>query len=209
MTTIRNAGFFHLWFTVLFTALLAVRIFFHIKARTWRREGVRSEGPVVPILRVVVALPLIIVTCVYLFKPGILRWASFSVPEPWRWAGGLLATVALGLLVWIQVELGTNFSGELRIRRDHHLVLSGPYRYVRHPMYGTFLLLCAGSLLMTANWFFGGIGLVVVLTVMLLRTGREERMLIETFGESYLQYAARTGRFLPRLRSKASHPRQA
>jgi protein-S-isoprenylcysteine O-methyltransferase Ste14 len=196
--------FFHLWFTLLFTAVLAVRIFFHVKARTWRREGVRSEGLVVSILRVLVALPLIVVTCVYMFKPAILGWAAIPVPEAWRWAGALLATVALGLLVWIQTELGTNFSGELRIRSDHRLVVAGPYRYVQHPMYTCFLLMFAGFMLMTANCFLGGVGFVVVLIVMLLRTPREERMLAETFGEDYLQYAARTGRFLPRLGSKAS-----
>jgi protein-S-isoprenylcysteine O-methyltransferase Ste14 len=189
----------HLWFVTLFTLLLALRVYYHVRARTWDRGKADTESWALLLLRLFLGLPMVFAVLGYLVRPSLMDWASFPLPDSWRIAGGALATAALPVVWWVQHHLGRNFSSELRIRPDHRLVTSGPYRYVRHPMYSVMLLTFLGYLLLTANWFLAGAGLAILLLVMIFRTPREEAMLIAAFGDDYRAYMARTGRYLPRL----------
>lgn len=192
-------GAFHVIFVVLFAALIAVRLYFHFTARTWRREGRTAEG-VSLFLRFFVGIPLILCILVYLFRPQILAWASIPLGRISRGTGATVFAISLALLIWVQNALGKNFSTDLRIRSGHTLVTWGPYRYVRHPMYTALLLTFMGMGLLTANWFIGGAGIVVLIVIMVSRTPKEEAMMLATFGENYKRYAGSTGRYLPRLR---------
>jgi protein-S-isoprenylcysteine O-methyltransferase Ste14 len=77
-------------------------------------------------------------------------------------------------------------------------VTHGPYRWVRHPFYVTAALLMASVTVLASNWLIGLTSLIV-LVLLSVRTPKEERMLIERFGERYREYMARTGRFIPRI----------
>ena len=103
----------------------------------------------------------------------------------------------MALLVWVHRALGRNFSGTLALRPDHTLVVDGPYRWVRHPMYGCFVLLMLALLLLTANGVIGGLGFGAVGALLVLRTWREEAQLAERFGADYEAYRARTGALFP------------
>ena len=92
----------------------------------------------------------------------------------------------------------------IRTRREHTLVTSGPYRYIRHPFYVTSALALAANALTAANWFIALTGFAAVV-LLVLRTATEEAKLVERFGDDYRRYMALTGRFFPRLRS-ASPP---
>jgi len=83
-------------------------------------------------------------------------------------------------------------------RKHHTLVVTGPYRWVRHPFYCCAAFLVLATTLISANALFlvtGGL----VIVLLGLRTRIEERHLLMRFGEDYRQYMARTGRFFPRL----------
>ena len=82
------------------------------------------------------------------------------------------------------------------IKDSHTLVTSGPYRWIRHPIYTTYFASTLSFFLLTANWF---IGLVLVAMSILLasRVEGEEAMLLERFGDEYRAYMQRAGRFLP------------
>src|SRR5207244_2384452 len=110
-----------------------------------------------------------------------------------------LVVLGLLLLVWVHRALACNFSTTLRIRPDHTLVTSGPYHWVRHPMYTVFCLVFVGICLQTANGLLGGLGLSAIGIIMIVRTPLEEAQLVEKFGEEYRHYMQRTGRYLPRL----------
>ncbi|MBI3320029.1 MAG: isoprenylcysteine carboxylmethyltransferase family protein [Candidatus Omnitrophica bacterium] len=84
-------------------------------------------------------------------------------------------------------------------RKDHTLVTSGPYRYVRHPFYLSFGLGVLGGSLAMANWFILLTG-VLPLGFLMARTRIEEAKLIGRFGVEYQEYMRRVGRFLPRFR---------
>lgn len=84
------------------------------------------------------------------------------------------------------------------------IVTYGAYRYVRHPFYSAFLLALIGTLIACPH---PGTLVCLVYTALMLRytAGKEEHKLSNSeFGDEYRSYLARTGRFLPRLRSGAS-----
>jgi protein-S-isoprenylcysteine O-methyltransferase Ste14 len=186
----------------LFLALLAVRITYHRHAGTLRRReemraGMRREGAF-RWARLLLGLPYLAALPIWLLAPRWLGWAALGFPAPLRWVGAPIGVLGLALLVWVHRTLGRNFSGTLALRADHTLVVEGPYRRVRHPMYGAFLLLMLALVLLTANGVIGALGLGAMAALLVLRTPLEEAQLAERFGADYEAYRARTGALLPR-----------
>lgn len=121
--------------------------------------------------------------------------------SPLRAIAGLLVFVgSLGLFRATHKALGRNWSVTLRVREQHDLVTAGVYRFVRHPMYSAFWLWAIAQALTLQNWLVGPAGLVGFGTLYLLRVGREESLMRETFGPVWDSYAARTPRVIPFLR---------
>src|SRR3990172_2921796 len=134
-------------------------------------------------------------------SPSILAWAEIPLPEWVPWLGAVMVVVSFPLLIWVHQALGANFNTVLGVRDRHTLVTRGPYHWVRHPMYGVLFLFMAGLLLLTGNLLIGGAFLAGLLGTVGTRVAKEEAILEEEYGEEYRLYKARTGRFLPRLRS--------
>ena len=126
-------------------------------------------------------------------------WAFHMELPVWlRWGGVALGLAATVLLGWADHSLGENLSVTLQIKREHTLVTTGPYRWIRHPIYAAGLMFSVAGFLISANWlvgicFVGGICLLVA-----TRVPREEKMMLDAFGDRYRQYMLHTGRFLPR-----------
>lgn len=97
-------------------------------------------------------------------------------------------------------SLATNLTDTVVTRTRHTLVTSGPYRWVRHPLYVATALAVAVNAVVTVNWFLALTGVVSVV-LLAIRTRTEEEKLIERFGDASRNYMQRTGRFIPRLRS--------
>ena len=126
-----------------------------------------------------------------LFAPGLGQQMLEALLEV---VGGL----AIVLAYWTLTSLGKNLTDTVYVRKAATLVTHGPYRWVRHPFYITVGLLILSVTLLTANWLIGSCGLVVM-TMLVVRTSKEEQMLISRFGNDYRDYMARTGRFFPRI----------
>lgn len=137
----------------------------------------------------------------YLVNPASMAWASMPLPVAVRWLGVAIGATAAILLTWTFRRLGKNITDTVVTRRDHTLVLHGPYRWVRHPFYGSVTLFLLALSLIAANGFLLLTGAVVV-TLLVVRTRREEDHLIRRFGDAYREYMNRTGRFLPRWGSR-------
>jgi protein-S-isoprenylcysteine O-methyltransferase Ste14 len=134
----------------------------------------------------------------YLRRPIWMAWSSLALPAWVRWSG--LGVFVLGgcLLTWTLISLGKNLTDTVVTRREHNLVVSGPYRWVRHPFYDCVAMLVAGSALLAANWctaLTGGLLFVMFAT----RCRIEEEKLVARFGDEYRRYMEHTGRFLPKL----------
>ena len=108
--------------------------------------------------------------------------------------------MADGLLIWAFRHLGRNLTDTVVTRREHTLVIDGPYRWVRHPFYGSVALFVLGTSLIAANWFLFVTGGLVI-GLLIIRTRTEEEKLLGRFGDSYRAYMERTGRFVPKIRA--------
>jgi protein-S-isoprenylcysteine O-methyltransferase Ste14 len=110
------------------------------------------------------------------------------------WAAGMI------VLVWAARVLGGYMSQD-GVIEDHEVVASGPYRYVRHPVYGSFTAIAVGLGLVFRSYLLVGVA-AVWLAASLWWAAAEEALLSspDGLGEAYRSYSERTGRFLPRLR---------
>ena len=106
----------------------------------------------------------------WMINPGWMAWASVSLPFWSRWVGvgALLAGVAL--LVWTFRSLGANLTDTVVTRKKHTLVVHGPYRWIRHPLYSAAGMFIPALSLIAANWFFFVFG-IALLCVLVLRKG--------------------------------------
>lgn len=152
-----------------------------------------------------VLLPLVFLGCLLLpllrlFTPW-LAFADYALPAAAPWCGTAVLIAGLWLFWRAHADLGLNWSVTLAVREGHELVTRGVYRRIRHPMYAAILLFSLGQGLLLANWLAGWGALVTFGLLYLVRTPREERMMVEHFGDAYRAYRERTGRLVPRLRS--------
>lgn len=121
--------------------------------------------------------------------------------SPARAVFGLLVFLAaLVLFHATHKALGRNWSVTLAVREEHTLVTAGVYRFVRHPMYSAFWLWAIAQAFTLQNWLAGPAGLIGFGTLYLLRVGREEALMHDTFGAAWDAYATRTPRVIPFLR---------
>ena len=134
---------------------------------------------------------------IYVIDPDWLSWAALSLPLSLRWAGVGIALAGFALLQWSQNTLGKNWSDTPRMIKEQSLITSGPYQFIRHPIYTAFLLILGSTFLISANWLIGfaWIGMTVLEVVSRIRF--EESLMLEYFGEEYREYMKRTGRLLP------------
>jgi protein-S-isoprenylcysteine O-methyltransferase Ste14 len=185
-------------------ALVLVSYFAH-RAYYFRKvrhaSGTVAEQPPEPAaaLGLLLAVLTLVANTVYVVAPERIRWASWPLPAWLRWAGLVLACAAFALLEWCHATLGRNWSGRVQLLNEHALVVGGPYRWVRHPMYTAGLLASASALLLSANWLVGGSWLALHVCQFAGRIPLEERLMVQQFGDTYRQYMRTTGRLLPRL----------
>ena len=152
------------------------------------------------IIRMGVALPLLAVILLNVFWPSSLSWAKFDVPNWLQIAGTGLAILCLPLLWWVFRSIGKNVSETVLIKDEHELVTSGPYTVVRHPLYGSALLLLLSISLVFGDWIIFGYTLAGTLAFRLLVIPAEEKQLLDAFGEDYECYQSRTGALIPWIR---------
>lgn len=147
---------------------------------------------------------LLIVAVLGLFGiPAIYVLTGFpaSLDRPFIPAVAWLGLVPLVGALWLfrrsHADLGRNWSISLQVREQHVLVKTGVYRLVRHPMYSSFFLLGLAQLLLLPNWLAGLSGLAGAGILFAFRVRREERMMLESFGDDYRSYMTQTKRVVP------------
>jgi len=131
--------------------------------------------------------------------PGWLAFANLAIPLWLRWGGLGVALAGFALLQWAQVTLGKSWSDTPRMMPEQTLITSGPYEFIRHPIYTAFLLILGSTLLISANWLIGLTWLGMTLLEVVSRIRFEEALMLEFFGRQYQEYMKKTGLLFPRL----------
>lgn len=115
--------------------------------------------------------------------------------------GSLLYFPGMSLLIWGRLALGRSYFVSTglgaQLYSDQQLVTTGPYAFVRHPMYGGLVLSAVGSLLIYSTWttvFF-----VCFAPLMFARAWREEVVLSAEFGDMWQEYCKNVPAFIPRF----------
>jgi len=132
------------------------------------------------------------------FSQGWLGSRFFPGSFPIQYAG--LAITAAGCLfaIWARLTLGANWSGRATVKQNHQLIVNGPYRLARHPIYTGLLLASLGTALAIGEWRCV-LGLIIILLALLVKMSQEERLMMETFPQAYPQYRRRVKALIPGL----------
>jgi protein-S-isoprenylcysteine O-methyltransferase Ste14 len=112
------------------------------------------------------------------------------------WIGAPLVLVGLLFATWARFHLGANWSSTVTLKEDHELIRTGPYRFVRHPIYTGILLAVAGSACAIGQWR-GVLAFALTLGGLLYKSQVEERLMLATFGDTYRRYRSEVKRLIP------------
>lgn len=141
----------------------------------------------------------------------VLRLAGVDDPTPpalpaVRWIGVVVALAGAGATLLTQTAMGASWRIGVQGSERTRLVTDGPFRHCRNPIFAAMVVTVAGLVLMAPTWT-GLLGLLALGVAVHLQVRRvEEPYLRALHGRDYERYAARTGRYLPRLgRAQPDH----
>lgn len=164
------------------------------------------ESPTVLIIRKALGIALfylcIPIDIVFAFmqrSPPLIGFAEFRIPD---WAH-VIGVCLEGLVIvpshlWAQIHLGSNWTTGPMLRTRHQLVTSGPYAFVRHPMYTGLLAATISYGLMSSNIVIITLFLSYAVMIIVTRLKPEEQLLTEHFPE-YQSYRQRTSALFPMI----------
>jgi len=134
--------------------------------------------------------------------PTLADWLRIRMfaANPWTAALGVAITAAgLGFAMWARAYIGTNWSSSVTVKVGHQLVRTGPYRWVRHPIYTGLILAMLGTAL-ERRQVRGLVAVLLLYAGFKIKSRIEERTMTNTFGAEYDDYSRSTGAIVPRLR---------
>lgn len=165
---------------------------FDRRARTVAEAGRRRER----LHELVLAVGLVCIVLAPAMRAGGTLWVN---PPAVDWMMLLVMAGGIGWCWWARLHLGRLWSAEVTRQEGHHVVDTGPYRLVRHPIYTGFIVMYAAMAMICATPLAFG-GLLLMTVGLWLKARIEERFLAEELGRgAYGAYRARTPMLLPRL----------
>ena len=195
-----NENIFRIFAAVILFTGIGISSYFRRKADRESGETIsrKVDGTAFMTIVRIGGLVLWLSPVIYLINPAWMAWSKIGLPEWVRWLGvgiGILCTLGI---YWLFSSIGSGITPTSATRKEHRLITSGPYRWIRHPLYtfGSSMFVAFGMI--ADNWFIPALG-VLAFIAMAIRTPREEANLIAKFGNEYREYMKHTGRFLPRL----------
>lgn len=152
------------------------------------KQGSRSPTSRTPGLLIVVVFVLLRIV-----RANTLAVHSLAV----QIVGLIVFLAGLALAVWARIYLGRNWGMPMTRKEEPELVTSGPYRFIRHPIYSGLLLAILGTSLATN--FYWLIALAVLAVYFVYSARVEERLMSSSFPDVYPSYRARTKMLIPFL----------
>lgn len=122
------------------------------------------------------------------------------------WIGLALLVAGLAFACWARVHLGRNWSGSVTVKEGHELIRSGPYAYVRHPIYTGLITAVLGTAIVSGT-VRAALGLVIITVSLLRKLRTEEGFMRETFPGEYQRYSADVPALIPFTKPRQSAPR--
>jgi protein-S-isoprenylcysteine O-methyltransferase Ste14 len=133
------------------------------------------------------------------FRRGVLASIGRAMPLhpciPAQWIGVGLCLTGFGFAFWARMHLGRNWGMPMSLRQGHELVTTGPYTYVRHPIYTGFMLAMIGSALAVGLLWL--VLFVLYFVYFLFSARAEEKVMLTQFPDAYPAYRRRTKMLIP------------
>jgi protein-S-isoprenylcysteine O-methyltransferase Ste14 len=125
----------------------------------------------------------------------IIYRSIFPLPPVLGWFAAVLTVLGVSFAIWARLHLGRNWSSRPTAKEHHELVTTGPYAYVRHPIYTGLIFMALGTALTGSIW---GISVFFAASIIFtLRIAKEEKIMLELFPNEYPGYQKRTKRLVP------------
>lgn len=154
---------------------------------------------VVIIIKELIILPaIVLMLLLYSLDSSAAVWVTVEqLGATWIEIVGLALVVSSILLkVRAYKALGRNWSAKPTIYEDHALITKGPYRWIRHPVYTSNIIMLLGVFLATSSISLLIMGIFYFVTD-IIRGNEEEKKLTTKFGNSYTQYVSTVGKYVP------------
>lgn len=136
----------------------------------------------------------------------VLAWRLWPPSPAAYWIGVALVIAGLAFAIWARVRLGGNWSGTVTVKQGHELIRSGPYAYVRHPIYTGLITALLGSSIASGT-VHAVIGLAIIVAAFVRKSRIEEEFMRETFPGEYPHYSTEVPALLPFTRPRGSSVR--
>jgi len=173
----------------------ALGLYWLLSARRTAKT-VTHEAPWWRVLR----LSILAITFILLLSSwsriGPLAWRFVPDTGLGRALGVGLTGAGILLCVWARLHLGKYWSDKIVLKADHQLIRTGPYAYLRHPIYSGVLLGIAGTALAFGEWR-GLLAFALMASNYFVKARREERILAAQFGEEFQAYRRQAGFVMP------------
>jgi protein-S-isoprenylcysteine O-methyltransferase Ste14 len=196
-----NETIFRILAAVILVTGIGISSYFRSKADrdTGEKVSRNVDGAAMMTVIKIMGLVLWLSPLVYLINPEWMAWSKIGLPDWVRWLGVAIGVLSTLLIYWLFSSIGSGITPTSATRKEHKLVTSGPYHWVRHPLYTAGASIFVAFGMMADNWFIALLGILAFIA-MAIRVPKEEASLIEKFGDEYREYMKRTGAFLPRLK---------
>jgi protein-S-isoprenylcysteine O-methyltransferase Ste14 len=113
-------------------------------------------------------------------------------------SSGLVCALGLACAIWARRTLAGNWSASVNLKQGHELIQSGPYAYVRHPIYSGILLMFVGTALVIGR-LHAWLGLLVVFASFWIKLRQEDALMARHFPDTYPAYRRRVKALVPHL----------
>lgn len=139
--------------------------------------------------------------CLAIFLAFVCRVPVEEIPSAYRFAGTLIFGPLAALLSWTAVQhLGRQFRVNAGLYEDHELVRSGPYAFVRHPIYSSLLAILAATLCLLTPWQWAILSLLLFIAGTEIRVYTEDKLLAGRFPEEFAKYRKEVPAYIPLIR---------
>jgi protein-S-isoprenylcysteine O-methyltransferase Ste14 len=160
-----------------------------------KRKASSSVTPMAFRLLLIVLVALLVRESLVSHAGGHVHGAILSGNRLAAVAGVALCAAGIAIAIWARLCIGQNWGMPMSLREGHELVTTGPYAFVRHPIYTGILLALAGTVLTVGHWSIALFPLY--LAYFIYAATMEERTMKEQFPAQYPVYARRTKMLLP------------
>jgi protein-S-isoprenylcysteine O-methyltransferase len=128
--------------------------------------------------------------------PDWLNQPVFTVTLPIALLGLALVACGVAFSIWARFILGDNWSGTVTVKQNHTLIILGPYRIVRHPIYTGILAALIGTALQY-GLLRSFLGVLIAAAGLLMKITTEEQFMYQRFGDEYLRYRREVSTLIP------------